>query len=85
MDCIALFDSGNYANRVSRLFEMRGLNFPVISTPCRVSKSGCGYCLLFPEKYLSQVIEAGKACNCPVGEIYRIIEEKERKKYIKIF
>ena len=84
MDCIALFDSGNYANRVSRIFEKKGLDFHVISTPCRVSKTGCGYCLLFPEKYLEQVIAAGKACNCPVRAAYRIIEEKERKKYIRI-
>lgn len=84
MDCIALFDSGNYANRVSRIFEQKGLVFHVISTPCRVSKSGCGYCLLFPEQYLNQIIATGVACGCPVKEAYRIEYVQERKKYIKI-
>lgn len=84
MDCIALYDSGNYAYRVCRIFEQKGIVFQVISTPCRVSKTGCGYCLLFPEQYLSQVISVSTECGCPVREVYRMEYVQDRKKYTRI-
>lgn len=84
VDCIALYDSGNYAYRVCRIFEQKGIVFQVISTPCRVSKTGCGYCLLFPEQYLSQVISVSAECGCPVREVYRMEYVQDRKKYTRI-
>lgn len=84
MDCIALYDSGNYAYRICRVFEQKGIVFQVISTPCKVSKAGCGYCLLFPEQYLNQVINTSVSYGCPVREVYRIEYVNDRKKYIKI-
>jgi hypothetical protein len=84
MDCIALYDSGNYAYRVCRIFEQRRLVFEVISTPCRISKTGCGYCLKFPAEYLKDVLAESLACGCPVREVYRIVERDMRKDYIKI-
>ncbi|HHW23068.1 MAG TPA: DUF3343 domain-containing protein [Clostridiaceae bacterium] len=84
MDCIALYDSGNYAYRICRIFEQRGLVFQVISTPCKVSKTGCGYCLLFPEQYMNQVISTSAAYGCPVREVYRIEYVNDRKKYVKL-
>lgn len=84
VDCIALYDSGNYAYRVCRVFEQRGIVFQVISTPCKVTKTGCGYCLLFPEEYLSQVVSTSVAYGCPVREAYRITMAYDRKNYIKV-
>ncbi len=84
MDCIALYDSGNYAFRMRRIFEQQGLFFEVISTPCRVSKTGCGYCLLFPEEHLNFVISQSLSYGCPVREAYRIEAAGNRNNYIRI-
>jgi hypothetical protein len=84
VDCIALYDSGNYAYRICRIFEQRGIVFQVISTPCKVTKSGCGYCLLFPEEYLNQVVSVSAISGCQVREAYRITYVHDRKNYIKI-
>lgn len=84
MDCIALYDSGNYAYRICRVFEQQGIVFQVVSTPCKVSNTGCGYCLLFPEVYINQVVALSKTHGCPVREAYRIVFSNERKNYVKI-
>ncbi len=84
MECIALYDSGNYAYRVCRVFEQRGIVFQVISTPCKVTKTGCGYCLLFPMEYLNQVVNVSHTLDCPVREAYRVEFAGDRKSYIKI-
>lgn len=84
MDCIALYDSGNYAYRICRVFEQKGIAFQVISTPCKVTKTGCGYCLLFPEHYLNNVISASVANGFKVKEVYRIEYIQDRKKYVRV-
>ena len=84
MNCIALYDSGNYAYRICRVFEQRGLVFQAVSTPCQVTKTGCGYFLLFPEEYLSDVINTSSSYGCAVKEVYRITIIRDRKNYIKI-
>ncbi len=84
MDCIALYDSGNFAYRICRVFEQKGIVFQVISTPCKVTKTGCGYCLLFPEQYLNHVISVSTANGFQVKEVYKIEYNQGRKKYIRI-
>lgn len=84
MNCIALYDSGNYAYRVCRIFERKGLVFEVVSTPCKISSTGCGYSLLFPETHLRAVLSESLACGCPAREVYRIVDRDMRKDYIRI-
>jgi hypothetical protein len=84
VDCIALYDSGNYAYRMCRVFEQQGIVFEVISTPCKVSSTGCGYCLLFPEEYLNLVVAQSSVNYCPVREAYRVVMRDERKNYIRV-
>lgn len=84
MDCIALYDSGNYAYRVCRIFERKGLVFEVIATPCKISSTGCGYSLKFPLECLKEVLAESLVCGCPAREVYRIVEHDMRKDYIKI-
>jgi hypothetical protein len=84
VDCIALYDSGNYAYRMSRIFEQQGISSQVISTPCIVAKTGCGYCLLFDYKYLNHVLNQSKLYNCPVKEVYKIGKIRDKNNYIKI-
>jgi hypothetical protein len=85
VDCIALYDSGNFAYRMCRVFEQQGIVFQVIATPCKVTKTGCGYCLLFPELYAGKVVSQSDMYGCPVREIYKIVITAEgRKNYVKI-
>jgi len=84
MECIALYDSGNYAYRVCRIFEKKGLVFEVIATPCRISHMGCGYCLKFPCEYLESVLAESLACGCPVIAAYKVVERNHKREYIKI-
>ncbi|NMA65031.1 MAG: DUF3343 domain-containing protein [Clostridiaceae bacterium] len=84
MDCIAIYDSGNFAFRMNRIFEQQGLFFEVISTPCRISTSGCGYCLLFPFEYLNSVVSQSVANGCPVREAYKIDKKGDRNIYIRV-
>ncbi|NLM76136.1 MAG: DUF3343 domain-containing protein [Clostridiaceae bacterium] len=84
MDCIAIYDSGNYAFRMNRIFEQQGLYFEVISTPCKIATTGCGYCLLFPYEYLNTVVSQSLENGCPVREAYKIEERGGRNVYIRI-
>ncbi|HPU44939.1 MAG TPA: DUF3343 domain-containing protein [Thermoclostridium sp.] len=84
MECIALYDSGNYAYRICRIFERKGLVFEVIATPCLISHMGCGYCLKFPCEYLDTVLAESLACGCPVREAYKVVDRNNKREYIKI-
>lgn len=84
MECIALYDSGNYAYRVCRILEMNGLVFEVIATPCGISNTGCGYCLRFPYEFLSTVLAESLACGCPVRAAYKVVEQNHKREYIRI-
>lgn len=85
MECIALFDSGNYAFNICRIFENSGYVFEVVSTPCSIAKSGCGYSLKFPMEYMDLVIETGRKHNCPVREIFKIVPMFSKNKYEKVY
>lgn len=85
MDCIAVFDSGNYVYNICRVLERSGYVFEVISTPCQIAKNGCGYSLKFPIEFKELVIETGNKLNTPVREIYKIISQPFKNKYEKIY
>lgn len=84
MDCLAVYDSGNYTIRMCRHFERKGYVFEVVSLPCRISSRGCGYCLKFPEEYSDMVISESRALKYPVRELYRVICGQFKNKYEKI-
>lgn len=85
MDCLAVYDSGNYTIKMSRHFERKGLVFEVISLPCRIAKHGCSYCLKFPEKYMDLVISESRAISYPVRQIYRVHKGFTKNTYEQIF
>ena len=85
MDCLALFDSGNYAIGLCGILERMGYVFELVSIPCRIAKTGCGYCLRFPEDYKEMVVGEGRSNGFPVREIYRIIPEFSKNAYKKIY
>ena len=85
MDCLAIFNSGNYAFAIYNVLERKGFVFQVISTPCKIAKGGCGYCLRFPIDYLDMVVNEGKINRMPVLEVYKIIPMLTRNKYEKLY
>jgi len=83
MDCLAVFNSGNYAMHVSRLLQMKGYVFDVVSTPCKIATGGCGYSIKFPCEYKDLIISEAKKNNIPIGEIYKVIPMFMKNKYEK--
>jgi len=85
MECLALFDSGNYVFNFCRIMENKGYVFEVVSTPCQIAKNGCGYSLKFPIEYKDLIIRSAIECKMPVREIYKIIPMFTKNKYEKIY
>ena len=85
MNCLALFDSGNYAINLCNILERKGYVFEVVSMPCHITKSGCGYCMKLPLEYIDMVVEEGKKNGTPVREVYKIVPELTRNRYEKIY
>jgi hypothetical protein len=85
MDGIAIFDSGNYALRLCSILEKKGYVFEVIATPCHIAKSGCGYSLRFPLRYMGVVLQEARMNGLIVREIYRIENQVTKNKYVKIY
>lgn len=85
MYCLAIFDSGNYAYRLCNILERKGYVFEVISTPCQIAKSGCGYCMKLPIEYKDMIIAEGFAANTPVREMYKVIPMLMNNKYERIY
>ena len=84
MDCLAVYDSGNYTIKMSRYFEKKGLVFEVISLPCRISSQGCGYCLKFPEERLKEVLAGSREMNYCVRELFRVNRGFTKNAYEKL-
>jgi len=85
MDGIAIFDSGNYALRLCNILERKGYVFEVIATPCQIAKTGCGYSLKFPLRYMDMVLQEARLNGLRVREIYRVERQVPKNKYVKIY
>ena len=84
MDWLAVYDSGNYTVKMCRYFERKGYVFEVVSLPCRISNTGCSYCLKFPEEYRDMVVSESRAMKYPVRHLYRVIKSHTKNTYEKI-
>jgi len=85
VNCIANFDSGNHAYQLCRILERKGYVFEIVATPCHIATSGCGYSMRLPIEYTELVISEGKNNGIPVREIYKIISEGFKNRYVRIF
>jgi len=85
MYCLALLDSGNYVLRLCRILEQKGYPVEVVSTPCKIAKDGCGYCLKFSEQYKDTIIREGNEAGIYVKKIYNIISMRYKNVYEKIY
>lgn len=84
MNCVAVFESGNYAFRLCTILEKKGYVFEVVSTPCQIAKGGCGYSMKFPEECKDIVISEARAYGLSIMDIYKIQPGFTKNKYIKI-
>lgn len=85
MEYLAILDSGNYVVKLCTALERKGYVFEVISTPCQISRYGCGYCLKFPAEYMDIVLNEGIVNKMPVREVYKIIPLFMKNKYERIY
>lgn len=82
---LAILDSGNYAYSLCRVLEKKGYDFEIVPTPCCIAKSGCGLCIKFPLKHKEVLINEGFMNRIIVREIYKIVSNKNKKKYVKVY
>ncbi len=82
---IAIVDSGNYALQLCSILERKGYVFEVISTPCQIAKGGCGYCLRFPLEYKDLVLQQAQANRIMIREMYQVVPQVMKNKYVKIY
>jgi len=85
MNCLALLESGNYVINLCRALERNGFVFEVVSTPCQISKGGCGYSLKFPCEYKNIVLDFARKLNYKVLEIYSTNDMITKFTYEKIY
>ena len=85
MDCIAITDSGNYALKLHSVLAGRGYVFEVISTPCRIAKNGCSYCLKFPLEFKDMVLQEAMRSNIAIREMYSIEKQPAKNRYERIY
>ncbi|KNY29764.1 DUF3343 domain-containing protein [Pseudobacteroides cellulosolvens] len=84
MDCLGIMESGNYVYKLCSILEKKGYVFEVVSVPCHIAKSGCGYCLKFPEEYMDLVVNEAYVNKMPILEIYQVKPGFKKNKYTLI-
>lgn len=85
MDGIAITDSGNYTLKLCNILERKGYVFEVTSTPCHIATSGCSYCLRFPLEFKELVLQEALANNIVIREIYKVVPQITRNRYIRVY
>ncbi|NLC68051.1 MAG: DUF3343 domain-containing protein [Clostridiaceae bacterium] len=85
MYCLVMVDSGNYAFKLYNVLKSKGYHdVEVIPTPCKLAKSGCGYCIKAPLEYKDVIIKEGQGNNIRIREIYTVKTEGNTSVYEKI-
>jgi hypothetical protein len=84
MYCLAIVDSGNFAYRLSEIMNIKGYDVEVVTTPCKLAKSGCSYCIKLPFKYKDIIIKEGLENKIYIREIYKIIPLDTKNVYERI-
>lgn len=84
-ECLATMISGNYALAVVNELAKEGYRFNVIPTPCRIAGTGCGHCIKLPEEYIPVLINKCNQTGYKIHEIYRIVPENSRSRYVRIY
>lgn len=81
---LVMVDSGNYAYKLYSIMNSKGYDVEVIPTPCKLAKSGCGYCIKIPVEYKEVIIKEGHENNIAIKEIYSVKTVGSKNIYEKI-
>ncbi|HHV97021.1 MAG TPA: DUF3343 domain-containing protein [Clostridiaceae bacterium] len=85
MYCLSLLDSGNYVLHLYTILKNKGYPAEVVSTPCKIAKNSCGYCLKFKCENKDVVIQESIKAGIPVREIYKVTKAHYKNVYQKIY
>lgn len=80
---IGILGSGNYAISLNRALKNQGSEMDVIPTPCKLSRTGCSYCIRFPVHMKDVVIKAGIENKTPILEVYEMEMVEGKRVYKK--
>lgn len=83
MNCLAIMESGNYALALVKNLEEEGIQCQVVSTPCKLSKEGCGYSVRFNLKDKEDLVKIALQNGIIIKSFYKIIKDTLRTKYHK--
>ena len=81
---LAIFDSGNYAYKISRILEEKGYSCEIVPIPCQIAKNGCGQCIKFRLEDVDILLEESKLSKTAVRELYKIGIKNGKNEYTKI-
>jgi hypothetical protein len=84
MNCLAICKSGNYALKLCNLLEKAGYYCEVTSTPCRLAREGCSYCIKFSYDIFDNVRMIADQYGITIVAAYRIEKNVTSNKYIAI-
>lgn len=85
MYCLAILDSGNYVFNLCSILEKKGYVFEVVSTPCKIAKEGCGYCIKLPEEFTDMLVKTGRENKLFIREMYKVVPGIMKNEYKKIY
>ena len=71
---ILIPEAGSKVHFASKKLKSKGIKAEVISTPMKLSKTGCSYSLRFRIEEYSQVVETMKEYNVGIVKAYRIMK-----------
>lgn len=84
-ECLATMDSGNFAVALAHNLKTEGYDARVIPTPCRISRTGCGYCIRILENYIPVLFNKSSQMGYVIREIYRVETHNGKTKYVLIY
>ena len=81
---LAIFDSGNYAHKLAKILEEKGLNCEIVPIPCQIAKNGCGQCIKFRLEDIDVLLEESEESKTFVRELYKVGIKNGKNEYTKI-
>lgn len=84
MDCLAICESGNFALKLCDKLDKKGFYCEVASTPCKLAKEGCSYCIKFSNSIYDDVIATAKEAGIKIVMTYKIEKGLTSNNYIAI-
>jgi len=84
MDCLIICKTGNLALKLSEIANREGYYCEVASTPCRLAKGGCSYCVRFNCNNFDEIRELAKNNNIDITGAYKRVKGQGANKYVSM-